>query len=244
MGLRRTSTRHGRPPSARRKGTSGYGRKPALFLARSPQSSSPPGRQPCHAREPDIPSSYSPGVASGAAGAAATGAGAGTAFAVFFARAVFMAGFFTGTVLRADRRASFAGARFGPPAAGRFTAALFTCGPALFTAGRTARFAAEPRAFFTGVFFAGALAGCWAAAFFARNSAQRFLVASAMRRRAAGLIRRFLGAGCFPAEAAAGAEAEPTPLRIAAHRFRCASAIRARPSALITPLRPPRVPTG
>jgi hypothetical protein len=47
------------------------------------------------------------------------------------------------------------------------------------------------------------LSGYLAAAFFARNSAHRFLVASAMRFRPAPLILRFFGADCLAALTAA-----------------------------------------
>jgi hypothetical protein len=63
-------------------------------------------------------------------------------------------------------------------------------------------------------------AGC---AFGARYSAQRRLVASAIRLRPAALILRVLPAGCSPAFTAA-------------HRFRWAAAMRLRPAALVTRL--------
>ncbi len=63
----------------------------------------------------------------------------------------------------------------------------------------------------------------YAAAFFARYAAQRFLAASIMRFRPAALIRRFLasafGSAVFPA-------------RAAAQRFFCAEAMRCRAAAL------------
>jgi hypothetical protein len=65
------------------------------------------------------------------------------------------------------------------------------------------------------------LSGYLAAAFFARNSAHRFLVASAIRSRPAALILRFFGADCLAA-------------LTAAHRFRWPAAIRFRAAGLTT----------
>jgi len=64
-----------------------------------------------------------------------------------------------------------------------------------------------------------------AAAFLARYSAHRFLVAAAIRLRPAALIRRFF----------AGATARLAAF-CSAQRFRCAAAILRRPAALITRL--------
>src|SRR5215469_1583012 len=61
----------------------------------------------------------------------------------------------------------------------------------------------------------------------ARTAAQRFFVASIMRRRPSGLRRRFAFLG---AEATAS---DAAPFFTAAHLLRCASAIRLRAAALI-----------
>ena len=79
---------------------------------------------------------------------------------------------------------------------------------------------------------AGILGSCCSDSYFldfaaARNAAQRFFVASIMRRRPSGLRRRFAFLG---AEATAP---DAPPFFTAAHLLRCASAIRFRAVALI-----------
>src|ERR1017187_4957204 len=75
--------------------------------------------------------------------------------------------------------------------------------------------------------------GCRAylpAAFFARNSAHRFFVASMIRFLSAALILRFFGAGCLAGSAGLAA-------LTAAHRCRRPAAVRLRAAGLTTRLR-------